>query len=130
MDDCIFCKIVKGEVPSYSVYEDDQVKVFLDINPNTNGDMLIISKKHYDNLLDIDKDVLTHIHILAKELYPKMKKYLKCDGLTISQNNEYSQEVRHYHLHMTPRYKEDGCKISYDKSKLKNIEEVFDMLKK
>ena len=129
MNDCVFCKIMKGDIPSFTVFEDDVLKVFLDINPNTNGDLLIVPKKHYVNILDIDKDVLTHIHLLVKDMYKLLKEKLNCDGLTISQNNEYSQEVLHYHLHLTPRYKNDGCKITYDKSILKDVEEIFNTLK-
>ncbi len=129
MDNCIFCKIIEGKIPSFTIYEDDIVKVFLDIDPSTNGDMLIIPKKHYTNILDIDKDTLCHIHLLIKDLYPKIKEKLHCDGLTISQNNEYSQEVLHYHLHVTPRYKDDNCKITYNKNNLKKLEEIYDILK-
>ena len=129
MKDCIFCKIMTGDIPSYTVYEDDIVKVFLDINPNTNGDLLIVPKKHCVNVLDIDEKILTHIHLLVKDMYKLLKGRLNCDGLTISQNNEYSQEVLHYHLHLTPRYKNDGCKITYDKSILKDVKEIFNLLK-
>ena len=60
--DCLFCKIIKGDIPSKTVYEDDLVKVFLDINPSTNGDMLVVPKKHFENIYDIDDNLLLHIH--------------------------------------------------------------------
>ncbi len=129
MENCIFCKIVEGKMPSYTIYEDDIAKVFLNIDPATNGHLLIVPKKHYVNVLDIDNDTLCHIQLLVKKIYPIIKEKLNCDGLTLSQNNEYSQEVLHYHLHLTPRYKNDGCKITYDKSDLKTVEEIYNILK-
>ena len=67
--DCIFCKIIKGDIPSYTIYEDEIVKVILDINPVSNGHMLIIPKTHYVNLMDIDTSVLSHIMNTSKDLY-------------------------------------------------------------
>ena len=118
--DCIFCKIINNEIPSYTLYEDDIVKVFLDISPSSNGHSLIIPKKHYTNLVDIDIETLTHINKVAKEMYSLLKEKLNCDGLTISQNNDYGQEVKHYHMHLIPRYKKDG---------LKPVEEIFKIIK-
>src|SRR5574344_2029733 len=111
--DCIFCKIIKGEIPSYTVYEDDIIKVFMDINPVSNGHLLIVPKTHYINLEDIPKDVLYHINDVAKNMYKLLKDKLHIDGLTISQNNELGQEVKHYHMHLIPRYKNEECRIEY-----------------
>jgi len=127
--DCIFCKIVNNEIPSYTLYEDDIVKVFLDVNPSTNGHSLIIPKKHYTNLSDIDLETLNHINKVAKEMYYLLKEKLNCDGLTISQNNDYGQEVKHYHMHLTPRYKKDLVMHNYNKEMLKPIEETFKIIK-
>ncbi len=77
MDNCLFCKIVKGEIPSYTIYEDDIVKVFLDINPNSNGHCLIIPKEHFTNIEDIDKDTLAHINQTSQNLYPTLKEKLR-----------------------------------------------------
>ena len=66
--ECIFCKIIKGEIPSYTIYEDDVVKVFLDVNPDNNGHTLIVPKKHYLDLYDIPLDVLSHINKVSKEI--------------------------------------------------------------
>ena len=77
MDNCLFCKIVKGEIPSYTIYEDDIVKVFLDINPNSNGHCLIIPKEHFTNIEDIDKDTLAHINQTSQNLYPILKEKLR-----------------------------------------------------
>ena len=125
MDDCLFCKIIKGEIPSYTIYEDDIVKVFLDINPSTNGDALIIPKKHFCNINDIDLDTLTHINKICKEIYPLLKDKLACEGMTFTQNNELGQEIKHYHLHATPRYSTDNLVHNFNKEVLFPIEDVF-----
>lgn len=129
MEDCIFCKIVKGEIPSYTIYEDELVKVFLDVNPNTNGHMLIIPKEHYKDLFELPEEIINHSVKLVKEkLYPLVKEKLNCDGLTFSQNNGYGQEVKHYHIHVIPRYENDHSMITFDKDMLIPTEEVFSKL--
>lgn len=130
MNECLFCKIIKGEIPSYTIYEDEIVKVFLDINPSTNGDCLIIPKKHFTNIEDIDLEILNHINIVSKKIYPILKEKLNCEGLTFSQNNDLGQEIKHYHLHATPRYKNDLLEHNYNKDQLISLEEVFEKLKK
>lgn len=127
--DCIFCKIINNEIPSYTVYEDEIVKVFLDISPKTNGDLLIIPKKHFTNVVDIPLDVLNHINKVVKEMYELLKEKLHCDGMTVIQNNDYGQEIKHYHVHLTPRYKNDLLSHEYNKNMLKPIEEVFKIIK-
>lgn len=126
--DCIFCKIVKGELPSYTVYEDDIVKVFLNINPSSDGHLLVIPKKHYVNIEDIDLDTLNHINIVIKKMYKLLKEKLNVDGLTIAQNNEYGQEIKHYHVHLTPRYINDNIDHIYKGDK-KDIKEIYEILK-
>lgn len=131
MKDCLFCKIINNEIPSSTIYEDDLIKVFLDINPTTNGHMLIIPKKHHVNVMDIDEDVVSHaLKVIKEKLYPMLKKNLGCDGLTIVQNNEYGQEVKHYHIHLIPRYQDDLVSDSYNKEMLIPVEEVFAKLSK
>mgnify|MGYP002659272841 FL=1 len=124
--DCIFCKIIKGDIPSYTIYEDEIVKVILDINPVSNGHMLIIPKTHYVNLMDIDDSVLSHIMNISKDLYKKYKDKLNMDGVTITQNNDYGQEVKHYHLHLIPRYENDNIEFI----KPTNLDSVEDVYKK
>lgn len=131
MKDCLFCKIINNEIPSSTIYEDDLIKVFLDINPTTNGHMLIIPKKHHVNVMDIDEDIVSHaLKVIKEKLYPMLKKNLGCDGLTIVQNNEYGQEVKHYHIHLIPRYQDDLVSDSYNKEMLIPVEEVFARLSK
>lgn len=104
MDNCIFCKIINGDIPSYTIYEDNIVKVFLDINPETVGHMLIIPKKHFENLDDIDMDTLMHINLISKKMHILLKEKLNIDGMSIVQNNGCIQDVKHYHMHIKPRY--------------------------
>jgi histidine triad (HIT) family protein len=121
--DCVFCKIIKGDIPSYTIYEDDIVKVFLDIHPHANGHMLIIPKKHYIDIMDIDKDVLLYIY---KDVAPKMYKLLNdklnIDGLCIGQNNGIAEEIKHYHVHLMPRYKNEKS--------IMDVKEVYELLTK
>lgn len=126
--DCIFCKIINGEIPSYTVYEDEIVKVFLDVNPVNNGHSLIVPKKHYTNVIDTDLDVLTHIQEVVKKLYSLYEERLGCDGITLCQNNDYGQDIKHYHLHMIPRYENDGIVMKSNLEKL-DPKDVLDKLK-
>ena len=129
MSDCIFCKIIKGEIPSYTIYEDELVKVFLDVNPVTNGHMLIIPKKHYENAFDIDTNIISHsVNLIRDKLYPIIKEKLKADGLTISQNNGFVQEVKHYHIHLIPRYENDNAIQNFNKDILLPVDQVFTKL--
>ena len=129
MKDCIFCKIVNNEIKSHTIYEDELVKVFLDANPETNGHMLIIPKKHYQNILDLDEKIIPHaVKIIKEKLYPLMKEKLHCDGMTIAQNNEYGQEVKHFHIHVVPRYENDQDYHSYNKDILISIEDIYSKL--
>ena len=126
MNDCLFCKIVKGEIPSYTVYEDEKVKVFLDINPNNDGHLLVIPKEHKANLYEMDdKTLLYMLNIIRNKLVTLLKDKLAIDGLTISQNNDYGQEVKHFHIHVIPRYKNDKFPLKSDCS---NVEEIYHKL--
>ena len=124
--DCLFCKMIKGEVPCKKIYEDDLVIGILDLYPDSDGHTLIIPKTHYVNLMDIDNSVLGHIMNISKELYKKYKDKLNMDGLSITQNNDYGQEVKHYHLHLIPRYENDNIEFI----KPTNLDSVEDVYKK
>ena len=102
--DCIFCKIANHEIPSKIVYEDDLVMAFLDVNPNSPGHTLIIPKKHFKDIDDIDDDTYMHIFKVAKKIKSMLNKKLNCDGIKLVQNNGDCQEVKHYHLHLIPYY--------------------------
>ena len=86
--DCIFCKIAAGEIPSATLYEDDDFRVILDLGPASKGHALILPKEHYRNLYDIDEEVVAKAMILAKKMVNKLTKVLDCDGYNIVQNNE------------------------------------------
>lgn len=120
MQECLFCKIINNEIPSYTIYEDDLVKVFLDINPRSNGHTLIIPKKHYLDLDDIDQETLNHILEIAKKIKLLINQKLNPDGITLVQNNGSVQEIKHYHLHLIPVYSEN---------KLISVEDVYKKLK-
>lgn len=122
MSDCLFCKIIYGSIPSYTVYEDDKVKVFLDINPNNDGHLLVIPKEHKANLYEMDDDTLIYmLNIIREKLKPILSDKLNIDGLTISQNNDYGQEVKHFHIHVIPRYKNDKFPLASDCSKVEDV---------
>lgn len=118
--DCLFCKIVSGEIPSYKIYEDELVYAFLDINPDSNGHTLLIPKKHYLDMDDIPLDTLTHIFKVAKELKVMLEEKLNADGLTFIQNNGDVQEVKHFHLHLKPYYKNNT---------ISDVKDIYELLK-
>ncbi len=122
--DCLFCKIINGEIPSKTIYEDDLVKVFLDINPNSNGHSLIVPKKHLQDFRELDDELLLHIHKLINKLYPIYKEKLQCEGLTICNNTELGQEVKHFHVHLIPRYPNDEIKLLSNKELLLDLDEI------
>ena len=109
--DCIFCKIINGDIPSFTIYEDDVVKVFLDVHPDANGHALVVPKKHYQDLFDIPNDTLIHIMEVARKMDDLFKEKLDSKGLTLIQNNGIAQEVKHYHLHLLPKYNMIPAKI-------------------
>lgn len=120
--DCIFCKIVNKDISSYTIYEDEVVKCFLDIKPINNGHLIIICKKHLIDIEDIDIDTLNHINIISKNMYKLLKNELNFDGLKVVQNNGMNQDVKHYHVHLIPYYKKERPLLS--------LEEVYQAIKK
>ena len=121
LKDCVFCKIMKQEIPSYTLYEDDIVKVFLSIEPIANGHTLIVPKEHYKDITDIPIEVLNHINKVSKNMYNLLKEKLNFDGLKLVQNNGFFQDIPHYHLHLIPHYNSE---------KKNSLEEVYEILKK
>lgn len=126
--DCIFCKIINGDIPSYTIYEDEDVKAFLDISPVSNGHTLIVPKKHYENIYDADIEKLKQIENASKVVGKILKEKLGCSGITRMQNNEYGQDVKHYHMHLVPRYQGDKLKVNFEKSKIKDAKETFEKI--
>lgn len=128
--ECIFCKIIKGEIPSYTVYEDDSVIAFLDIHPTSNGHTLIVPKKHFENLYEMDPETLTKIEIASQKVGKLLKEKLGCKGITRVQNNEYGQEVKHYHMHLIPRYEKDNLQLKASRTGLLDAQETFEKITK
>lgn len=117
--DCIFCKICNGDIPSYTLYEDDKIKVFLDINPISNGHTLIIPKNHSVDLDDTSLDTINYILAKAKDIKKLLEKKLNPIGIRLVQNNGTLEEVKHFHLHLIPFYN--------DNNKM-NVEDVYKIL--
>ena len=120
--DCIFCKIINGDIPSYTIYEDEYVKCFLDIDPIENGHTLIVPKKHFVDNTDIDNEYYLSIHEASKKVIKLLTEKMDIQGYKLTQNNGSLQDVKHYHLHIIPSYK--------DKTSKKNVEDVFNLLTK
>ena len=115
-ENCIFCKIIAGEIPSHTLYEDEQFKVILDVGPATKGHALILPKEHYANLYELPEDVAMNVMKLAKKMAQVMTDKLGCDGFNLVQNNGEvaGQTVFHFHMHLIPRYKDDGEILKYN----------------
>ncbi|MCR5102496.1 MAG: HIT family protein [Butyrivibrio sp.] len=113
---CIFCKIANGEIPSNTIYEDDNFRVILDNGPATKGHALILPKEHYADLFELSEEAASEVLIVAKKVSEKMKKTLNMDGLNVVQNNGETagQTVKHFHVHLIPRYENDGQHILWN----------------
>ncbi len=114
-NDCIFCKIANGEIPSSTIYEDDMFRVILDLSPATKGHALIIPKNHMANIFEMDESTAGKVFVLASRIAKAMKEALHCDGLNIVQNNGEiaGQTVFHFHMHIIPRYEGDNQNINW-----------------
>ncbi|MFH1181722.1 MAG: HIT family protein [Candidatus Woesearchaeota archaeon] len=110
--DCIFCKIVKGEIPSEKVYEDSDVLAFLDISPVHKGHTLVIPKMHYETLMDTPDELLCKVIAAVKIVSAAVKKAVKAEGVSIGQSNHKSagQAIPHLHFHVMPRFENDGLR--------------------
>lgn len=104
MKDCLFCKILNGDIPSKKVYEDNIVSVIMDVNPNSNGHMLIIPKKHFTDFTEIDNETLVHINDVSKKMKDLIYTRLNANGIKIVVNYGICQEIKHYHMHLIPVY--------------------------
>ena len=125
--DCIFCKIIKGEIPCNKIYEDENVLAFLDISPVNKGHTLVIPKKHCTNVFDADEETLCNISKAVKKIAKAMRLALGIEGVNIQTNNGQTsgQVVMHLHTHIIPRYKGDGLKLwPQGKYKDKEAEEI------
>lgn len=115
-DNCIFCKIASGIIPSATVYEDDDFRAILDIAPAHKGHTIILPKKHADNLFELDEATAAKLMPVAKKVAVSLKKVTSCDGVNILQNNGTAagQSVFHLHVHVIPRFEGDGILPVWD----------------
>lgn len=119
-ENCIFCKIAAGDIPSATIYEDDDFRVILDIEPASKGHALILPKEHYANLYELSDEVAAKALIVAKKVISKMTDIVGCDGYNVVQNNGEAagQTVFHFHIHLIPRYKGDQVNIAWKQGSL------------
>ena len=131
-NNCIFCKIAAGEIPSKTLYEDDDFRVILDLNPATRGHGLILPKNHYANLYELPEETAGEVMKLAKKMAQIMTDKLKCDGFNLVQNNgeQAGQTVFHFHMHIIPRYKDDGQVLGWKEQSTtqEELEEVKNII--
>lgn len=133
-DNCIFCKIANGEIPSATLYEDDDFRVILDLGPATKGHALILPKEHYPNLYELPDDLAGKAIVLAKNMITKLTKALGCDGYNVVQNNGEAagQTVFHFHMHLIPRYNGDDAGFGWKVGELTEEDkaDILDKIKK
>ena len=113
---CIFCKIANGEIPSTTLYEDEDFRVILDLGPATRGHALLLPKNHFANLFELDDETAQKAILVAKKMAGKMKDALGADGFNLVQNNGEvaGQTVFHFHMHLIPRYENDNAGILWE----------------
>lgn len=130
-ENCIFCKLANGDIPTATLYEDEDFRVILDANPASKGHALIIPKEHYANLYELEDEIAGKAMILAKKMVTKLTDILGCDGYNLVQNNGEAagQTVFHFHLHMIPRYKDDNVGLGWNMKELTE-EDKMDILSK
>ena len=123
-ENCIFCKIANGEIPSRTLYEDDRFRVILDLGPATKGHALILPKNHYADLFALPEDEAAEAAKLATKMGAKLVEKLHADGLNVVQNNGETagQTVKHFHIHLIPRYENDGQHILWNPGKMSDEE--------
>lgn len=132
-DNCIFCKIAAGDIPSATIYEDADFRVILDIEPASKGHALILPKEHYANLYELPDELASKAMIVAKKVIARMTEVTGCAGYNVLQNNGVAagQTVFHYHMHLIPRYENDDVTITWEHGTLTNEwkEEVLTKMK-
>jgi histidine triad (HIT) family protein len=121
-ENCIFCLLAGGDIPTATLYEDDQFRVILDAGPATKGHALILPKQHYANIFEIDENVLRDLIVLGKKVAAAMKETLGCDGVNLVQNNGEcaGQTVFHFHMHLIPRYADDSIMMGWKPGSLQD----------
>lgn len=124
MNDCIFCKIIRGDIPCYKVYEDETCLAFLDISQTTKGHTLVVPKEHFKNFLYVPKDILSHIMAVAQSIAQAQVASLGASGnnILINTNEVAGQTVMHFHVHVIPRYSnEDALRLEFLSNKIEKL---------
>ena len=123
---CIFCKIANGEIPSTTLYEDEDFRVILDLGPATRGHALLLPKEHYQDLFALDDETASKVLVTAKKVAGKIKKAMGADGFNLVQNNGEAagQTVFHLHVHLIPRYQDDTVEIQWKPTQRTDTEEL------
>lgn len=123
-ENCIFCKIANGEIPSATIYEDQDFRAILDLGPASKGHALLLPKEHYPNLYELPDETAAKVLPTARKIVSRMKDVLGCDGYNLVQNNGESagQTVFHFHLHMIPRYEGDNVGLGWNMGTLTDEE--------
>lgn len=131
-DDCIFCKLANGDIPSNSIYEDEDFNVILDAAPAAKGHAIIIPKTHATNLFELPEDCAAKIMVVAKKCGKALMDTFECDGLNVLQNNGEAagQTVFHLHVHLIPRFKDDDIDIKWKQKEAEDAGEVVENIKK
>lgn len=132
-DDCIFCKLANGKIPTNSIYEDEDFNVIMDASPASKGHCIILPKTHAENLYELPEEYCEKIFGVAKKCGTVLKNALGCDGLNVLQNNGEAagQTVFHLHVHLIPRYTGDGVHIKWtEQTDNNNIEAVAEQIRK
>ena len=131
-ENCIFCKIIAGEIPSTTVYEDEDFKAILDVNPAARGHVIILPKHHADDVFSLEDSQAEKIFPVAKKIATALKKTYQCDGVNILQNNGEAagQTVFHLHIHIVPRYQDDKVMIEWEPKEISDLDKVMEDIKK
>ena len=132
MSDCIFCKIIAGEIPATVIHDDEEVLVFMDIGPIIKGHALVVSKQHFDPVTATPDDIVAKLHVAAKRVAEAQMNGLGADGVNIMQNNGSAagQEVPHIHVHVIPRFNDDGHYWNWNARKYNNLDEMSELAEK
>ena len=128
-ESCIFCKIIKNEIPSFVLFENDDFKVILDRFPAALGHAVILAKGHYENIFELPESKAATLFPLVKKIATVLHSVFDCDGINILQNNgaEAGQTVMHFHIHVIPRFEEDNISIAW--SQLALSEDEFENIR-
>lgn len=123
-ESCIFCRIANGDIPSKTIFEDEEFRVILDLAPAARGHALILPKQHYADLFELPEDLAGKVFHLAKKMAERIREKMDCDGFNLVQNNGgiAGQTVFHFHLHLIPRYQDDKQQIGWKAGKMSEEE--------